>query len=140
MSDIRLVTPDVNDFSDGEIPIYDAKNFGYKHLTKIVLSSLRIFMKFTQEALPIRIKQIHVINCSPTMDRAMTLIRPMIFSKVVKLIHFHKPGSDTLFKYIPKDIMPEEYGGNAGPIEELRKYWMDKVDQHRYINVFYVFF
>ena len=134
MSDIRLVTPDINDLSEGEIAIYDAKNFSYKHITKLVLSSLRVFMKFTQEALPIRIQQIHVLNCSPIMDRAMSLIRPMVMSKVFKRIHFHKPGSDTLFKYIPKTIMPQEYGGDAGPIEDLNKYWMDKIDQNRFVT------
>lgn len=134
MSDVRLITPDINDLSDGEIPIYDAKNLSFKHLTKVVFSSLRIFMKFTQEALPIRIQQIHVLNCSPVMDRALSLIRPLLFSKVFKLIHFHKPESDTLFKYIPKEIIPEEYGGNAGPIKVLREYWMDKIDHHRFIK------
>lgn len=134
MSDIRLITPDVNDLSDGEIAIYDAKNFSYKHITKIVLSSMRVFMRFTQEALPIRIQQIHILNCSPIMDRTMSIVRPMMVSKVFKLMHFHKPGSETLFKYIPKAIMPKEYGGDAGSIEDLKKYWMDNIDQNRFVK------
>lgn len=37
------------------------------------------------------------------------------------------PNSDTLFDYIPKDVLPEEYGGNAGKCSDIKKYWTDKV-------------
>lgn len=29
----------------------------------------------------------------------------------------HTAGLNSLYNYIPKEILPEEYGGNAGPIQ-----------------------
>lgn len=48
VADIRLATPDPNGITDGEIPIFDMAGFSLRHLTKVVLSSLRCYMKYTQ--------------------------------------------------------------------------------------------
>lgn len=86
VADVRLITLDDGGITDGEIPIFDMTGFSLKHITKIVLSSLRVYMKYTQEAHPVRLKQIHVINCSSFLDRVMTLIKPFIKGEVFKLV------------------------------------------------------
>lgn len=51
VADVRLVAanPDEpNSGWHGEIPIFDMEGFTIKHLTKVVLSVLRIYMKYTQ--------------------------------------------------------------------------------------------
>lgn len=48
VADVRLITPDQNGITDGEIPIFDMAGFSLRHLTKVVLSSLRCYMKYTQ--------------------------------------------------------------------------------------------
>lgn len=62
MSDVRLITPDAKTLTDGEIPIFDMARVSYRHLTKIVLSTLRLYLKYTQEAHPVRVQQIHIVN------------------------------------------------------------------------------
>ena len=37
-----------NRIHEGDIPIYDMSGYSLKHLTKITLSTLRCYMKFTQ--------------------------------------------------------------------------------------------
>lgn len=50
VGDIRLITPDDNEggISDGEIPIFDMNGFSLRHITRVVLSTLRCYMKYTQ--------------------------------------------------------------------------------------------
>lgn len=48
VADVRLITPDQNGLTDGEIPVFDMAGFSLRHLTKVVLSSLRCYMKYTQ--------------------------------------------------------------------------------------------
>lgn len=48
VADVRLATMDANGITDGEIPIFDMAGFTLRHLTKVVLSSLRCYMKYTQ--------------------------------------------------------------------------------------------
>ena len=43
--------------NDGDVPIFDMAGFSYRHLAKLSLSTIRCYMKFTQEAFPVRLKQ-----------------------------------------------------------------------------------
>lgn len=48
MADIRLISPDPKSISDGEVPIFDMKGLTLRHITKVALSTLRLYMKYTQ--------------------------------------------------------------------------------------------
>lgn len=77
------------------------------HLFKVNLSTLRLYFKYTQECHPIRAQQIHVFNCTPLINRIMTLIKPFLKAEVAERFQFHTPGSDTIFEFIPKEMLPE---------------------------------
>lgn len=48
IADSRLVQPDVPMNNGGDIPIFDMTGFTLRHLTKVILSTLRVYMKYTQ--------------------------------------------------------------------------------------------
>lgn len=52
MGDVRLALPDLPNEGDfvcsGEIPIFDMAGFSWRHATKVVISTLRVYMKYTQ--------------------------------------------------------------------------------------------
>lgn len=81
MLDIRFVTPDDNDLTNGEIGVIDMTGFGIKHLLKSAknLSMMRSYMRYVQEAAPFRIVQNHFINCPPMMDKFMFVLKALIF-------------------------------------------------------------
>lgn len=135
MSDVRLVTPDAKRLTDGEIPIFDMARVSYRHLTKIILSTLRLYLKYTQEAHPVRVRQIHIINCNPIIDKIIYLIKPFVRTENFKMINFHTPGSTTLFKFIPREFLPTEYGGTAGSIATMKQYWMKRLEDHRFVHI-----
>lgn len=129
-ADIRLVTTE-EVWADGEIPIFDMTNITLRHFTKLVFSTLRLFMKYSQEAHPVVVQQIHIVNCSSLVNRVMMVIKPFLKAEVAERIQTHLPDSDTLYKYIPKDILPKEYGGYCGSIEVIRSYWLEYLENHR---------
>ncbi|XP_023166880.1 alpha-tocopherol transfer protein-like [Drosophila hydei] len=131
VADCRFATETDGRLSDGEIPIFDMAGYSLRHLTKTVLSSLRVYMKFVQEAHPVRLKEIHVLNCPSYLDKVLTVVKPFIKSEVFKLIHFHLPGADTPFKHFPRSMLPEEYGGEAGKMSQLKQHWMHLLEQQR---------
>lgn len=132
--DVRFNLP-VDSYSEiesGEIIIYDMKNLTFRHLSKIVISTLRMFFKYLQDAHPVRIIQLHVINCTPLINRAMMLIKPFIYTKLYNALKFHNAGSlDSLYEFVPREILPVDYGGNAQSMEELKDYWVGVLDNHR---------
>ncbi|CAH1119368.1 unnamed protein product [Phaedon cochleariae] len=129
VADARMIEEE--NIPDGEIPMFDMKNFSARHLTRIVFPILRKYMMYTQEAHPVRLKEIHLLNVPSFLDRVMALIRPFLKAEVAKMLHFHLPNSATLFEFIPKEVLPEEYGGTAGNCKDIKKHWMDVVTKRR---------
>lgn len=132
-ADIRLATMD-EVWADGEIPIFDMTNTSWRHLMKVVLSSVRLFMKYNQEAHPVTVRQVHIVNCNGIINTVLSIIKPMLKAEVAAYIHTHLPDSETLYNFIPKNVLPEEYGGTAGPIETIRAVMMRYVDAYRCVK------
>ncbi|KAH8386520.1 hypothetical protein KR093_001035 [Drosophila rubida] len=131
VADCRFATETEGRLSDGEIPIFDMAGYTLRHLTKTALSALRVYMKFVQEAHPVRLKEIHVLNCPSYLDKVLTVVKPFIKSEVFKLIHFHLPDADTPYQHFPRAMMPHEYGGEAGKMADLKQHWMQLLQQQR---------
>lgn len=85
-----------------------------------------------QEAHPVQVREIHIINCNTIIDKIVYLIKPFIRAENFKMINFHTKGSDTLYKYIDRESLPEEYGGSAGSMVALKNLWRDKIISHRW--------
>lgn len=88
--DVRSVTPDDNKggIADGDVTVFDMHTFSLRHITKIVISSLRVYMKYTQEAHCLRIKHLHIVNCSPLVNKIMFLVKPFIRKDVYDMVGF----------------------------------------------------
>lgn len=109
VADVRMISPDPDpdNLSDGEAPIFDMSGTTVWHVLKTTFSTLRLYFKYTQEAHPVRVKQIHVVNCSSLINRIMALIKPLLKPEVSKRFQFHQPDSNTLFDFFPRDMLPE---------------------------------
>lgn len=101
LSDVRMVSE--KEFPEGEVPIFDMNGYTLRHLAKITLPVVKKYMMYTQvcniitysswfnqllfkEAHPIRLKQIHILNTPPFLDRCMALIRPFLKNEVASLV------------------------------------------------------
>lgn len=132
--DLRFHLPveDYRKMEFGEIVIFDMKNFTLKHLTRAVISTLRLISKYLQTSHPVRLVQLHVINCSPAVTRATLFIRPFLYAKLYNCLHFHQAGSfENLYKFVPREMLPEDYGGQAASMSELTKYYCGVLDNYR---------
>ncbi|XP_065169737.1 retinol-binding protein pinta-like isoform X2 [Atheta coriaria] len=120
------------EMSDGEVPIFDMNNTTLRHITKVTLPLVKKYMVYTQEAHPVRLRQIHVLNTTPLLDKCMAIVRPFLKSEVAKLLIFHAPNSSTLFDYISPELIPKEYGGTLNvTMESIKEEWRLKVQRHR---------
>ncbi|KAG5680472.1 hypothetical protein PVAND_009980 [Polypedilum vanderplanki] len=120
VADIRLASLD-DIWSEGEIPIWDMSNITIRHFPKLVLSTMRLFMKYTQEAHPVKVVQLHIINCNALLNKGLAVVKPFLKKDVAERIHFHTPNSDTLYKYIPRHILPKDLGGTDNTLEFYQK-------------------
>lgn len=38
---------------------------------------------------------------------------------------------ESLYNYIPKRLLPTEYGGEAGPLQDIIDKWVEKIESYR---------
>lgn len=132
--DVRFVQPidNFDDLESGEVVIFDMKNLSLRHLTKIDISSLRLICKYLQDCQPSRIIKIHIINCTPLFNKATMMLKPFLHPRIYNALCLHNVGKiETLYEYVPRDILPIDYGGTTSTMEELKKHWLDILYEYR---------
>jgi hypothetical protein len=67
-------------------------------------------MNASLQAHPIRVRQIHIINCGAVIDKVMMLIKPFLSTRNYQMINCHTTGSETLFEFVPRELLPNELG------------------------------
>lgn len=132
MLDTRFVSLDSNELINGEIGIMDMSGFGWRHFMKTAsnISIQKKYMRYVQEAVPFKVIQNHFVNCSPTMERLISFMKPFMKQEILDSIKFHST-AETLFEYVPRDLLPVEFGGTAGKCEDHHKNWLKVVESKR---------
>ncbi|GJQ85283.1 hypothetical protein Trydic_g23181 [Trypoxylus dichotomus] len=104
--------------SDGQVLVIDMEGGTFSHLMRVNLVHLKKHMYYVQEALPVRLKAIHMINVSPITDKLVSMMKPLMKKEMMDLMHIHSK-IDSVFDHIPKEALPNELGGQAGTFKEL---------------------
>lgn len=102
----------------GDVYILDAAVATPAHFAKFTPALVKKFLTCVQEAYPVKLKEVHVVNVSPLVDTIINFVKPFLKEKIRNRIFMHS-NLDTLYDHVPKDILPAEYGGKAGPIQKL---------------------
>ncbi|XP_015126098.1 alpha-tocopherol transfer protein-like [Diachasma alloeum] len=114
----------------GDVYILDAAVATASHFAKFTPSLVKKFLVCVQEAYPVKLKEIHVINVSPLVDSIVNFVKPFLKEKIRNRIFMHSD-INTLYDYIPREILPTEYGGDAGSIITINETWMKKLEDYR---------
>lgn len=134
---------------DGIIIFDDLDGASIFHLLRPSLSTIRKGIRFLQEASPLDVKAIHIMNCVPFINSITAMAKPFMRSEMFNKVHFHSPDMDynelqTKFG-IPKSHLPSDYGGDLKSLEDLhveqRKQLMELRDyflmEERHMNYEY---
>ncbi|KAL0129299.1 hypothetical protein PUN28_004181 [Cardiocondyla obscurior] len=115
--------------SVGHIILIDMKSVTFGHVGRLSPMGLKKFLYYLQEGLPVRLKGLHFMNASPVVDAILNMMRPFMKKKLMDMFHMHTT-SDTLAKFIPIEVLPNEAGGQAGPVQALHDKQMKKLADH----------
>nr|XP_023020980.1 alpha-tocopherol transfer protein-like isoform X2 [Leptinotarsa decemlineata] len=127
IGDVRLEAEETG--VAGDVYILDASVATPTHFSKINPSMVKKFLVITQEAYPVKLKEVHVVNVSPLVDTIISWVKPFLKEKLKNRIFVHSD-QESLHKYIPKDVLPEEYGGTAGKLQTFHDQWMKKLEEY----------
>ncbi|KAF2902368.1 hypothetical protein ILUMI_03814 [Ignelater luminosus] len=115
--------------SEGFIVILDALGMTWGHLPKFGISHARKLVAYVQDAFPIRLKGIHVININPIIEKVIQLIRMFMKKELSDMTLAHST-FETFYKYLPKEALPKDYGGDNATILELHKSMMETLEKN----------
>ncbi len=85
----------------GDVYIFDASVATPAHFAKFTPAIVKKFLICVQEAYPVKLKEVHIINVSPLVDTIINFVRPFLKEKIRQRIHFHST-IDSLYKFVPK--------------------------------------
>jgi endoplasmic reticulum protein 29 len=69
---------------NGAIFLFDMKNVGLMHLTRVNLGSIKKFFAYLQEGVPGKLRAIHVLNAVYFMDKILSMIKPFMKAEILK--------------------------------------------------------
>jgi CRAL/TRIO domain len=115
-----------------DVLIIDLKGYTFKHFLNAARNSKTIFLyfKYSQETVPIPTRSCHILNSSTVVNSFMSLIRPMLRKEVAESFQFHSDNLENLHKSVPKEVLPQEYGGEI-PMDNLHHEWMTIFESKR---------
>jgi CRAL/TRIO domain len=85
-----------------------------------------------QEGSPLRQKGFHFINLPAVAPQSFfNLLTSFLSEKLRQRVHFHTNYTQTLFEHVPQHLLPAEYGGNSGKVDELMLKWKIKLQSYQ---------
>ncbi|BET00530.1 CRAL/TRIO domain [Nesidiocoris tenuis] len=112
----------------GLLFVFDNTGTTLGHLARVSLSSVKKYFIYVQEAMPIRLRGVNIININTVITHIMTLIKPFIGKEQAKQIVMYTPEQlEQSYKAIPKHMHPKDYGGDGPSMETLFRDTMKKI-------------
>ncbi|XP_055692286.1 uncharacterized protein LOC129795224 [Lutzomyia longipalpis] len=129
VSDFVMLNDD-NTMIAGQIDILDLGNVIAGHFLQMNPGLVRKITLLTQKGLPMRQLETHCINTPPGFETLFNMFKGFVSEKQRNRIHIHGSNIEQLYRYIPKRLFPDEYGGEAGKIEEIINSWEQKLTSY----------
>nr|ATY51925.1 CTD38 [Heliconius melpomene] len=112
-------------YADEHYVVIDLSFVSLKLIPKLNIVYLRDFLMFLLESMPIRVKKIIGIKAPSYYEKVYSLIRPILPSEVIDIIHIHT-NVESLYQYMDQKYVPVEYGGGAGSFHKQSEEWRKK--------------
>ncbi|KAH7946141.1 hypothetical protein HPB49_020621 [Dermacentor silvarum] len=110
--------------TQGVVILVDYGGFTAEKVLAINVGLIRRGFEYLQDCMPMRLKAMHNVKQGLAFDTFFTLIRPFLKAKLAQRFILHGEKFEELHKEIPPKVLPEEYGGQAPPVN-FEGFWDD---------------
>lgn len=115
---------------NGAVVVMDFDGLSLKQVKALSPSFSKLLLTFIQEALPLRLKEVHIIKQPFIFKMVWALFTPFIKEKLNKRMFFHGGDMKKFHQYISPDVLPKNYGGSLPEIDYSGKDWFPCVSKY----------
>ncbi len=103
----------------GAVVISDNVGLGLAHVAQFTPAWAKKVSTIFQEVYPSMPKRIHVVNMPGIMEASYNMVKGFMKDKMRDRLVVHPKGDlSRLHEDVGKEVLPEEYGGTNGTLEE----------------------
>ncbi|XP_036140015.1 retinol-binding protein pinta [Monomorium pharaonis] len=113
----------------GCVLLIDVSNPTIRHVIQSKPYDLMNMIHSAQNCYPMRYQKIILFNVPTLFNIIVKIMRSFMTQKMKSRFHVYSDALDC-FKDIPADILPVEYGGTDGTLQELIEYWKKNVEKN----------
>ncbi|XP_011313166.1 alpha-tocopherol transfer protein [Fopius arisanus] len=114
----------------GHLFVVDITGVTFGHAGRLSPLGFKKYLTFLQDALPVRLKGLHFIHSSPVMEVILAMMKPFMKKELLDILHIHT-NNDTVAKFFPLDLLPNESGGKSGDVMTLHERNIKKLESNR---------
>jgi len=114
----------------GVVVIMDFDGLGLSQVRALSPSFSKRLLTFIQDAMPIRMKAVHIINQPYVFNMVWKLFKPFIREKLGSRMFLHGKDRESLHKHMDPEYLPQNYGGRLPAINYSGKDWFPSVSDH----------
>ncbi|CAG9099755.1 unnamed protein product [Plutella xylostella] len=130
LQEIHLLDDD-NASVAGVVVVLDLDAVTINHFFQMTPMQMKRMVVASQDASPLRLRGQHYLNTPPGFETIFNAINSLLSDKNRSRSFVHNKNYEEFYKHIPKNILPEEYGGTAGTVADNIDYWKSKVKEYK---------
>jgi len=122
----------------GIVVIHDMAGVTVSHTLMMTPSTMKKHIVLFQDAYPmdnmalIESSAMHHLNMHKIVKALFTLMLSHSKEIYKRMNHVHKAGkTDALVEDLGPEVLPAEYGGSGGSVEEITQYWIQETQRHK---------
>jgi len=113
----------------GLVQVQDMDGLGTHHISLFNITTIKKLVKMGESAWPLRPKMAHILNRPSIMDTVADMVKGLQKEKMQRRQVVHPQGDYIgLVDDLGKEILPTEYGGTNGCLDDLTKFWKREVE------------
>lgn len=87
------------------------------------------YIQYMQDAVSFHLKEIHVFNASSFVRTIFSMVKPFIYKELRESIFLHS-SQEKLAEFLDGELIPNEYGGTAGRLDEMYATALKKLEDN----------
>ncbi|XP_050512066.1 alpha-tocopherol transfer protein-like [Diabrotica virgifera virgifera] len=108
----------------------DFEEFKMSYIPKFTPTHLKKIAFIFEELWNKQVKEIHFFNMPKYAEKIVYLCRTFLNKELREKIFVHN-SIEEVYKVIPREILPKDYGGDEKCLDELNKEWLQKLKEYR---------